>query len=341
MSEAMALSIKQKALRLGYDACGIVDVAKMRGYAQKLQQRMALFPETKPHYEAFLPFAQPNQNYPWAKAVVVAARRYGKYNIPTNLRDLIGKYYLTDSRREPDNADYKDSVALEEFMQGLGLQTATERNYGITALRWAAQEAGLGLVRKNNFFYTNHGSWVYLEAWLINQKLELHGGAQLKPCPPACGLCVKACPTGSLNAPYTMNRNSCIACINAWEGWDLSTDIYASKTQAWLYGCDACQDACPFNKKAWSHELEFPGLAALAELIAPEKIVAMPYSELLACLQPRFWYIGKKNLWKWKSNALNAMCNCYKKSYRPYIEAALHDENEQVRRMANWVLTRV
>ena len=83
----------------------------------------------------------------------------------------------------------------------------------MTALRWAALKAGLGIIRKNNFFYSDSGSWVYLEAWLIDQELTLKENTNLKNCPPNCNLCIKACRTNSLSEPYMMNRSTCISCL--------------------------------------------------------------------------------------------------------------------------------
>ena len=49
---------------------------------------------------------------------------------------------------------------------------ATDRDFGITALRWAGMKAGIGIIRKNNFFYTEKGSYQYLEAFLIDEPLQ-------------------------------------------------------------------------------------------------------------------------------------------------------------------------
>ena len=49
-------------------------------------------------------------------------------------------------------------LAIEDYMQELGLKIATDRKFGIVGLRWAAMKAGLGMIRRNNFFYTQAGS---------------------------------------------------------------------------------------------------------------------------------------------------------------------------------------
>lgn len=105
-------------------------------------------------------FTRLRETHPWAKSVIVCVRRYGKYAISPNLDGLIAKYYLVDGRRNVDSPDYKASAEFEKYLRSIGLKTKAERKFGVTALRWAAYKAGLGIIRRNNFFYTESGSWV-------------------------------------------------------------------------------------------------------------------------------------------------------------------------------------
>ena len=71
-------------------------------------------------------------------------------------------------------------------MNELGVKTATNRKFGVVGLRWAAMQAGLGLVRRNNFFYTESGSYVNIEAFLTDRDMELIDTTELPPCPQNC-----------------------------------------------------------------------------------------------------------------------------------------------------------
>ena len=133
---------------------------------------MEHFPQTKEKYESFRSFAHLQEEYPWAKAIVVVSFWYGKYRIPKEIQDHIAKYYLTDGRRNVNSEGYRASVALEQYLNDCGFQVATERDFGITALRWAGMQAGIEIIRKNNFFYTEKGSYQYLEAFLIDAPLR-------------------------------------------------------------------------------------------------------------------------------------------------------------------------
>ncbi|MDW8801775.1 4Fe-4S double cluster binding domain-containing protein [Clostridium sp. A1-XYC3] len=330
--------IKNAALNMGYEKCGIIKISDMSGYEEKLNERIQRIPEVKPYYEGFYRFARLQDTYPWAKSIVICVRQYGKYHIPDHLKGLIGKYYLVDSRRDENSEDFQDSLKFEAYLQEIGLKTAAERKFGITAFRWAALKAGLGLVRRNNFFYTESGSWVHLEAWLIDKELESVEKPTLKECPKNCNLCIKSCPTASLSEPYTMNRLSCISCLTTFEGWDLPNEKFNSQMGSWVFGCDACQDVCPMNKGSWRAAEEFPGLTELSEHISLEKILEMDYTFLEKVMQPKFWYIGKDDVWRWKTNAINAMVNDYKEQYGEYIRCASNDSNEKVREMAQWAI---
>ncbi len=330
--------IVQKALELGYESCGIINIAMMAGYAEKTAARAARFPSSRAMMDNLAAFSRPQENFPWAKSIVVCVRRYGKYAVSSHLQGLIGKYYLADGRKDARSPDYQASVAFENHLAQIGLKAAGKRDFGATALRWAAVQAGLGAIRENNFFYSkDSGSWVYLEAWLLDQELEVLAEDRQKPCPEGCGACRRACPTASLTEAYAMERASCVSCLTTWEGWDWPNDSYRHLTGGWVFGCDACQDACPFNAGKWSHDEEFPGLAELSAELSLEKIINMDYDFLRDVMQPKFWYINKENVWRWKTNALNAMLNNYNDRYRAAIEKAAADPDGRVRDMAVWV----
>jgi len=331
---SLAEQIKSAALNMGYEKCGIIKLSDMAGYEDKLNERIERIPEVKPYYEGFYRFSHLQDTYSWAKSIVICVRQYGKYNIPDHLKGMIAKYYLVDSRTDEHSKDFQDSFKFESYLQEIGLKAETERKFGITALRWAALKAGIGIVRKNNFFYTESGSWVYLEAWLIDKELEYIEIPTIKECPKSCNLCIKSCPTSSLSEPYTMNRSSCISCLTTFEGRDLPHEKYNAQMGGWLYGCDVCQDVCPMNKNRWNATEEFPHLDELSQHISLEKILKMDYEYLEQVIQPKFWYVKKSDVWKWKTNAINVMVNEYKQQYKECIYDACNDEHVKVREMA-------
>lgn len=213
-------------------------------------------------------------------------------------------------------------------------------------LRWTAYKAGLGLIRQNNFFYSESGSYVMLEAYLIDRELELIDHVELKPCPQNCGKCIEACPTHSLCAPYTMSLFTCVSFKNTMAaeigmGMDVPNYKTAQKIGTNLYGCDVCQDVCPFNCGKWMGGEDFPGLDRLSDFMKPDKIMEMTYGELETTLAPKFWYISAKNLWKHKMNALTYMLNNFENKYTETVKLGLKDSNRKVRKFAKMVCSKL
>ncbi len=137
---------------------------------------------------------------------------------------------------------------------------------------WAVQ-AGLGWQGKNtNLLTKGFGSWLFLGGIVINQELEYDD-----PLPDYCGnctACIDACPTSALK-PYQLDARRCLSYLTI-EYWNkpIPSEFF-SKMNNWVFGCDICQDVCPWNRKAKptaepkyhpSPENRAPKLQALAEL---------------------------------------------------------------------------
>ncbi|SMC89933.1 epoxyqueuosine reductase [Sporomusa malonica] len=331
---SLALRIREKAVELGFAACGIIKLDAIKGYAEKLEERMDCLPETRSMYEVFLKYATPEQSYGWAKSVVVCITRYGKYKVPENLEGLIGKYYLYDYKLQGHTREFQNHARFEEYLKSLNLKTAREL-HGVTAARWVAAKAGLGIIRKNNFLYTEHGSWVIIDTWLIDEELELIEEPKIPDCPEGCSECVQSCPTQALTQSYCTSMLTCITRLT-WGIKDLPPEDLWDKMGKWVYGCDECQNACPMNYGKWEATDNYPGLGELAEKLSLESIVAMDNEELKNQMLSKFWFIRQETVYQWKVNALRAMANSYESRYEKYIIGALSDENAQVREIAKW-----
>jgi len=333
-----AKDIKEKALGFGFSKCGIIKVDAVRGFEDKLNERVAAFPMSSLMYNRFRHFADVRQSFPWAVSLVVCVHDYAKYEVPESLRGRVGRAYMFDGRRDVNSEVYRAKEELVGYMESLGMQVGREDDYGITSLRFAAEKAGLGRVRKNNFFYTENGSWNSIDVFAIDAELELISEDITKECPDDCNNCMKACPTGSLTAPFTMQPMRCVSFITSKSGGlvELAGNPLSEKIGSWVFGCDECQTACPFDRRPEGTE-KFPGLDIIAKDLSLEKIIDMDEETFSNVIQPKFWYIEPDMMWMWKVNALNAMKNDYRDEYGPYIKKCLDDPNERVKRMAEWV----
>lgn len=327
--------IQDKAYELGYEKCGIVPIEHLAGYDARLQERVGRVPESKTMYQNQNRLTQLPEKYPWAKSIVVAVYKYGRYQVPKEFEGHIGKHYIADGRVSPNTPESIMSAAMETFLQELGMKTAINRKFGIVGMRWAAMQAGLGIIRKNNFFYTESGSWVEIEAWMTDGDMALiETPPALPPCPENCTKCIDACPTRSLIAPYTMSPVKCISYLTTSGGRDLPNHPLSRDFGTWIYGCDACQDVCPMNTGKWENKVMNPQVMELASKLTLENILTMDEEYYRNNVQYRYFYISPDELWKWKVNALNCMRNNYQESYGPYILAAAKSEHEKIREMA-------
>ena len=334
--------IQQKAYELGIHKCGIIKPEAMMDYADRLRERMNRIPNGEKIYGNFLNFADIKKGIPWAKSIIVLVFHYGHYILPQeSITRSYGKSYLVDSRFNPDAEERKKLMAFDDYLHKLGLKTAWNEHPGITAMRWAAHKAGLGIIRRNNFFYTEKGSWVHITALASDKEMELIGNHSLPECSADCNRCIKACPTKSLSSPYTMNMATCVSRLttsNEAESYDDTTNQQIGKR---IYGCDICQDVCPMNKDKWENKDVFPNLNNLSNFLSPVAILNASYESIEKNLTARLFYIKKENLWRWKLNAINVMVNNYKTGYDIHIRNSLEDEYEIVRKKAQWALEKI
>ena len=335
----LAQSIRDMAVSLGFESCGIVRLEALEEYEEKLDERIEECPAAKPMLEPLRKYARLKENYDWAKAVIVCVRRYGKYIVPEGFEGIIGKYYLYDHKLQPDSEMSRNITTFDNYLSAQGIRVVKEL-HGITSGRMAAAKAGLGIIRKNNFFYTQSGSWVIIDTWLIDCELELIEKTNLSECPPGCSKCIDGCPTKSLSKAYCTDMTTCITRLT-WGIRDLPPEGLRRKMKTWIYGCDECQNACPINKNAWETRQKYPGLEELAEKFSLEKVFSVDENELKNVLLSKFWFIRPESFWLWKVNVLGAMANNYKEEYMKYLCEAQRDKNEKVREMANWVLAQL
>jgi epoxyqueuosine reductase len=110
-----------------------------------------------------------------------------------------------------------------------------------------AEQAGLGWQGKHtNLITRDYGSWVFLGEIVIDK--DLIYDVQIEDFCGSCQACLDACPTNAIVEPYVLDAQKCISYLTI-EYWNKPIDKDLKKNMnGWVFGCDICQDVCPWNK---------------------------------------------------------------------------------------------
>ncbi len=182
----------------------------------------------------------------------------------------------TDSSPATRGADYHDimTARLRELLAWIQTQTpCAGRVYADTGPlleRELAQRAGLGWIGKNTLLLSRElGSYFFLGEILLDIEIEPDRPHIEQFCG-SCTRCLHACPTGAFEAPFVLNANKCISYHTIENRESVPRELRALLGD-WVFGCDVCQEVCPWNDKsrAFSSEPELwtrwrtrPALAA-------------------------------------------------------------------------------
>jgi epoxyqueuosine reductase len=242
--------------------------------------------------------------------------------------------------------DYHDVIkprlwALVRFLEERCGRPVTARVFvddGPCADRAVAQRAGLGFFGKNtNLLTRTHGSYVLLGAALTD--------VPLPPDPPAigdcgsCTLCLDACPTGALPTPYELDSARCISYLTIEHRGSIPEELRPLVGEH-LFGCDICQQVCPWNRLAASTaESGFaPEMGAGASL-DPAAVLAL--DEVAYRQRFRGSPLKRAKRQGLRRNAAVVLGNGAGAAAEPTLRAALDDPDPVVREHAAWALARL
>lgn len=245
--------IKEKSLELGFDLCGFSKVDLRATDIQNIEDyiknghfgSMNWFPKSQNiriSYEnlGFKP------KFAISQGVMYNTPKYGALNFLDNLkisRYAVGEDYHTVLKKFGNK--FLDFLTTSfpgfRFRQGVDTLPISEKSL--------AKYSGLGWIGKNtNLISKSHGSYFFLSIVLTDMPLPTDP-EQIDNCG-TCKKCLDACPTGALFEPYKIDSNKCISHATIEDKAQDIDPFIASKLNKWIYGCDICQEVCPFNLKA-------------------------------------------------------------------------------------------
>jgi epoxyqueuosine reductase len=279
---------------------------------------------------------------PWARSVVVCAVNYNT-----------AQPYSTQSK-DPDRGwisryawsrDYHDSVIeklrrVEAAVKSAAGDDVITRSYvdtGPIVERVVAKYAGIGWIGKNTcIIHQKMGSWLFLGVILTS--LELTAGL---PAPDRCGSCTRcidACPTDAFIGPYKLDSNKCIAYLTIEKRGAIPEEMRDGIGRH-VFGCDICQDVCPWNRRA---------PATTREEFQPREQFVNPALDWLAEMSVEEFRslfrgspVSRTKRAGLRRNAVIAMGNSREKKFLPLLEKLTMDEDEILRESAGWAVNKI
>jgi epoxyqueuosine reductase len=243
-------TIRKKALELGFSLAGFARAEKLESEGERLRQWLDL------GYQATMQWMSRNAGkradvtalVPGAKSVVSVALNYYTETAHRDAPDVgkVSRYAWGDDYHDIMSGKLK---ALWSWMEQEfpGIRGRYYVDTGPVMDKVWAQRAGLGWIGKHTNLITKEvGSWVFLGEIITTLELE-YDRAETDHCG-SCTLCIEACPTGAIVGPYVVDSGKCISYLTIEHRGEIG-GFDAEDFRGWVYGCDICQDVCPWNEK--------------------------------------------------------------------------------------------
>ena len=254
--------IKRKALDLGFEVVGITNVGRMSGHDKALRDWCDAGFAAGMTYMTRRPElnANPQLLVPWAASVITLAVNYWAPAPSFDHESRYGRVARYAWGRDYHYVVKPRLLALAAEIEGLAARPLRARAFvdAVPLLeRAVAAQAGLGFFGKNtNLLQPRRGSWFFLAELLVDMPLESQGEPIKVSCG-SCRRCLEACPTGAFAGAYVLDSRRCISYLTIENKGAIPAEFRAGLGE-WIFGCDVCQDVCPFNR--FSSETTWPEL---------------------------------------------------------------------------------
>ena len=330
--------VRSRAADLGFSLCGVTPAVAPPG-ADRLDAWLAAGYAGQMGYIADRrdAYADPRKVLDDARSVVMLTMDYRTVE-PTATRPGEGRV----SRYAWGSADYHDFIRerLNRLADSLRDLSPHARARGVVDTapimeREFAQLAGLGWIGKNTLLLNRErGSWFFLAALLTDAELIYDRPHQIDHCG-TCRACLDACPTDAFPAPYVLDATRCISFLTIELRDEIPTEL-RSGIGDWLFGCDICQEVCPWNARI--EPTNEPAFAPLLESNPIDLIRLFDLDE--AGFRERF---RRSPLWRAKRrgilrNAAIVLGNRPLDAATTALIRGLNDDEPLIRAAAAWAL---
>ena len=336
--------IKARAQKLGFELVGITPAEEsqtIRLYERWLENGYA---GKMAYLEKHLQLKRdPRHCLPEAKSVISLAINYYTLNPVQTLvenpeRGQISRYAWGDDYHEVIRAKLRQ---LAQFIDETAERKLKHKIYvdtGPIIEREYAQKAGIGWIGKNtNFINWQSGSWYFLAEVLVGVELEYDWQLPRGSCG-TCTLCIEACPTDAIVAPNVLDSRLCISYLTI-ELKDSIPREMRPQIGNLIFGCDICQEVCPWNSKA-TPSIE-PGFYPREENIAPKLLSLINMTQAEFSKRFKNSPIKRAKRRGFLRNVAVALGNWGNRRAVPALKRALNDDEALVREHAAWALGKI
>jgi epoxyqueuosine reductase len=260
--------IKQRAYQMGFDYCGIAKAVELTDDAKRLenwliQGKHGSMQYMENHFEVRI---NPEKLVPGAKSVITLLKNYYPSTAQSVDAPKIAKYAW--------GQDYHDVIrsSLKDFLSTIKSEIGEINGRGfvdsapVLERTWAVR-AGLGWVGKNgNLITKTQGSFFFIATLIVDIALDYDDPFAKDFCG-TCTKCIDACPTDAIEPNKTINGSKCISYFTIELKDALIPESMKNKFANWIFGCDICQDICPWNRfSKQHHEQAFEPIPAILNL---------------------------------------------------------------------------
>jgi len=246
--------IKQEAQRLGFDACGIAKAVPLDDDARRLEQWLNKgYHGSMQYMERYFDLrTDPTKLVPGAKSVITLLLNYYPEQRQDDDAPKISKYaWGTDYH-------YVIRDKLNQLLHFIHQNIGEVQGRGfvdsapVLERAWA-RRSGLGWIGKNANLLTKHsGSFFFIATLISDLELDYDNPFHTDHCG-TCTRCIDACPTDAITGDKVVDGSKCISYFTIELKDALIPGEYHDKMQGWMFGCDICQDVCPWNRFSKPH----------------------------------------------------------------------------------------
>ncbi|HET7130271.1 MAG TPA: tRNA epoxyqueuosine(34) reductase QueG [Gaiellaceae bacterium] len=321
--------VRRLGEELGLDAVGVARAEAYEETERHIRDRRerGLFADMRFTMARPEESCHPETLLPGARSVVSAALCYWRPEVPLGAGEgRLSRYTWDDAYSE-----------LREKLDAIGRRLGGDYRVLVDANqhvdREAAARSGVGFYGKNTMLITRrHGSWVVLGTLVTDRELE--ATPPLDADCGSCRLCIDACPTHALDEPGTLDATRC---LSYWtQAHAAIPEGYRAELAAQVYGCDICQDVCPWNRGVEKRRSDVAPGGGHVDLVAWLEADGRTLVETFDRL-----YVPRNDARWLRRNAAVVLGNVGTTEHVPALERAASGEDEMLAEHARWALGQI